>query len=451
MLKMSQTPNQQNDGRHALYFDGPEIEIRSAESGAPVRVFGYSALFNVRSQEMRTNRGKRFVEIILPGAFDNANFSDCECRYDHHLFISSRYRSGVDDKGRWFEYDHDPSDPDHVSVLAKIRRGEVRGASFMFDEPDIVDQEIVKEGPLLIRKIKRFSKIWDEGPVRKPAYRQTMVSARSLDEYPDTDLEEPTDASEPTEQRDMSGAYDANTNPTPAQKEAGNYKKGKVRVAGMAMSIENPKGSMRSGTNKEGKAWEIQMTAHYGYILGSNAGDGDNLDVFLTDDAETARLVFVIDQINPDGSFDEHKCVIGPATEADARALYLAHYEEGWTGLGAICSVPMACFRAWAMDGSTKKQPLMYGGTAGMLYAPYLEAMRTVLESGGNAAEQQRNMGGTEEEQQRNADGTPEETGGTPVEVRGTQVETGGTTAEQQQQQELLKRRKLQVRATLLG
>ena len=71
---MNQTPNLQNDGRHALYFDGPEIEIRSAEQGAPVRVFGYSALFNVRSQEMRTNRGKRFVEIILPGAFDNANF-----------------------------------------------------------------------------------------------------------------------------------------------------------------------------------------------------------------------------------------------------------------------------------------------------------------------------------------------------------------------------------------
>lgn len=448
---MNQTPNLQNDGRHALYFDGPEIEIRSAEQGAPVRVFGYSALFNVRSQEMRTNRGKRFVEIILPGAFDNANFSDCECRYDHHLFISSRYRSGVDEKGRWFEYDHDPNDPDHVSVLAKIRRGEVRGASFMFDEPDVVDQEIVREGPLLVRKIKRFTRVWDEGPVRKPAYRQTTVNARSLDEYRDTDLEEPTDA---TEQRDMSGAYDANTSPTDAQKEAGNYKKGKVRVAGMAMSIENPKGSMRSGTDKDGKAWQIQMTAHYGYILGSMASDGDNLDVFLTDDAETARLVFVIDQINPDGSFDEHKCVIGPATEVDARRLYLAHYEEGWTGLGAISSVPMACFRAWAMDGTNKKQPLKYDGLR-LVFADYLEATKAVLEVGGNAAEQQRNMEGTEVEQQRNADGSPEETGGTPVEVRGTPVETGGTTAEPNgttaEQKELLKRRQLQVRATLMG
>ena len=92
----------------------------------------------------------------------------------------------------------------------------------MFDEPDVVDQEIVREGPLLVRKIKRFTRVWDEGPVRKPAYRQTTVNARSLDEYRDTDLEEPTDA---TEQRDMSGAYDANTSPTDAQKEAGNYKR----------------------------------------------------------------------------------------------------------------------------------------------------------------------------------------------------------------------------------
>ena len=73
----------------------------------------------------------------------------------------------------------------------------------------------------------------------------------------------------------------------------------------------------------------------------------------------------------------------------------------------------MACFRAWAMDGTNKKQPLKYDGLR-LVFADYLEATKAVLEVSGNAAEQQRNMEGTEVEQQRNADGSPRK----PVELR---------------------------------
>lgn len=148
--------------------------------------------------------------------------------------------------------------------------------------------------------------------------------------------------------------------PTDKQKEAGNYKVGKVRLQGMDISIENPRGSVRSGTAPDGTRWENTLAHHYGYVNGSRGADGDQIDVFLTDGAEDASVVWVIDQKNKDGSFDEHKGVIGPATEEEARAAYLANYDAGWDGLGAISSMPVEAFRAWAMDGKRKKKPLAY-------------------------------------------------------------------------------------------
>lgn len=148
--------------------------------------------------------------------------------------------------------------------------------------------------------------------------------------------------------------------PTDGQKSAGNYAKGHIRLHGMDITIENPKGSVRSGTSPDGTAWQNVMAHHYGDIRGSKGADGDAIDVFITDDAESATVAWVIDQKNSDGSFDEHKAVIGAATEADAREAYLANYDEGWDGLGAITSMPMEAFRAWALDGKRKRKPLAY-------------------------------------------------------------------------------------------
>lgn len=148
--------------------------------------------------------------------------------------------------------------------------------------------------------------------------------------------------------------------PTDGQKSAGNYAKGHIRLHGMDITIENPKSSVRSGTSPDGTAWQNVMAHHYGDIRGSKGADGDAIDVFITDDAESATVAWVIDQKNSDGSFDEHKAVIGAATEADAREAYLANYDEGWDGLGAITSMPMEAFRAWALDGKRKRKPLAY-------------------------------------------------------------------------------------------
>lgn len=147
---------------------------------------------------------------------------------------------------------------------------------------------------------------------------------------------------------------DVDTDPSDAQKEAGNYRKGHVRVDGFDISIENPKGSVRSGTDAKGNRWETQMNNDYGYIRGTQTTDGDHIDIFLSDDP-TKGSVFVVDQVNPEtGEFDEHKVMYGfPDVEA-ARAAYLSNYDEGWQGLGNITEVSKEDFKGW-LDASHRK------------------------------------------------------------------------------------------------
>ena len=182
--KMNQKDQQvMND----LHFSDASVEVRSGGDGGPVCVFGYAALFNTRSREMRTYGGKRFVEEILPGAFTKTDFGDTECRFSHQLFLaaSPTLKLGVDERGLWYEYEHDPGDPDHVAVLRKIERRDVKGSSFMFDHPDEEDQIVTKEGGVILRQIKRIKKVFDVGPVVTPAYRATTAFARSLDAQQD--------------------------------------------------------------------------------------------------------------------------------------------------------------------------------------------------------------------------------------------------------------------------
>jgi len=151
--------------------------------------------------------------------------------------------------------------------------------------------------------------------------------------------------------------------PTEGQKKSGGYKKGHPRIAGLEIAIENPAGSERSGTDPGGKKWSIKMVDHYGYVKGSIGYDKDHVDVFINpgmDVADIAEMpVFVVDQINADGSFDEHKCMMGYVTKKEASKAYLANYEKGWTGLGAITKMDMDDFKIWVMDKKETKKPLV--------------------------------------------------------------------------------------------
>lgn len=146
------------------------------------------------------------------------------------------------------------------------------------------------------------------------------------------------------------------TEPTEAQKEAGNYKKGHFSIDGYDVTIENPKGSIRRGTDASGKQWEQEMHNTYGYIRGTEGVDGDHIDVFFSEDPSQGE-VFVIDQVNKDGSFDEHKVMYGFPDIESARQAYLSNYEEGWQGLGAITPVSKEEFKKWIDSSHRKTKP----------------------------------------------------------------------------------------------
>lgn len=143
------------------------------------------------------------------------------------------------------------------------------------------------------------------------------------------------------------------TNPTEAQKEAGNYKKGHIKINGFDVTIEQPAGSVRSGKDANGKEWSVTMNNTYGYIRGTESVDGDHIDVFLGPDMNS-DMVYVVDQVNTDGSFDEHKVMMGFSSLEDARSAYLSNYEEGWKGLGNITGVALDEFKKW-IDSSIRK------------------------------------------------------------------------------------------------
>lgn len=144
------------------------------------------------------------------------------------------------------------------------------------------------------------------------------------------------------------------TNPTDAQKEAGNYKKGHIKIDGFDITIENPRGSERSGVDADGNTWSVTMNNTYGYIRGTEGVDGDHIDVFLGD---SGNGVYVVDQVNEDGSFDEHKVMYGFSSMDEAKESYLSNYSPGWKGLGNITGVSKETFKEWIDSSHRKTKP----------------------------------------------------------------------------------------------
>ena len=145
-------------------------------------------------------------------------------------------------------------------------------------------------------------------------------------------------------------------NPTEGQKEAGNYKKGRVKIDGYDVTIENPKGSVRSGKDANGKEWSVTMNNTYGYIRGTRGVDGDHIDIFLSDNPESGN-VYVIDQVDQQtGMYDESKVMYGFNSIDEAKDAYLSNYEEGWK-VGVISEVSKEEFKKWIESSTNKIKP----------------------------------------------------------------------------------------------
>jgi site-specific DNA-cytosine methylase len=162
-------------------------------------------------------------------------------------------------------------------------------------------------------------------------------------------------------ERLKSAIAETETEPTEAQKKAGNYKKGHLSFGGYDYTVETPKGVTRSGKDEQGKPWSVTMHDTYGYILGKIGVDGDHIDMFINDAADLDTFdgnVYVVDQVNPEtGEFDEHKVMYGYPSEEAATEAYLANYSKGWKGLGKVTSVTKATFDKWLESSDRKTKP----------------------------------------------------------------------------------------------
>ena len=162
-------------------------------------------------------------------------------------------------------------------------------------------------------------------------------------------------------ERLKSAISETETEPTEAQKKAGNYKKGHLSFGGYDYTVETPKGVTRSGKDEQGKPWSVTMHDTYGYILGKIGVDGDHIDMFINDAADLDTFdgyVYVVDQVNTEtGEFDEHKVMFGYPSEEAATEAYLANYSKGWKGLGKVTSVPKTTFDKWLESSDRKTKP----------------------------------------------------------------------------------------------
>ena len=145
--------------------------------------------------------------------------------------------------------------------------------------------------------------------------------------------------------------------PTQAQREAGNYRKGHVWIQGLDITIENPRGSVRSGTAPDGTKWRTVLKNDYGYIrnFARSAADSDHVDCFVGPHPDS-EMVYVVDQ-NRKGTqvFDEHKSFVGWLNSKEAKQAYLDNFDDKWDGFRAITALTMKQFKAWLKRGDTSK------------------------------------------------------------------------------------------------
>ncbi len=237
------------------------------------------------------------------------------------------------------------------AILENKRRTTAEGKRLKAIDKEIADierqqeEERMKVGKYFTEELRRR---WKNG--EHSMTRQELEQDLFMDEAEALKTE--------TAEKIAAAEAEVNTEPTEAQKKAGNYKMGHVKIDGMEISIENPKGSMRRGKEPDGTPWENEMKNTYGYIKGTTGVDGDKIDVFLSDNP-TDGDVYVVDQYNKDGSFDEHKVMYGFTSATEAEAAYLSNYSADWAKgrKVVVTGVTREEFKKWLDASDRKKKP----------------------------------------------------------------------------------------------
>lgn len=177
-MKKKQTLEHRMMTVQALQNDTEDIETRTVE--------GYAAVFNEETLIWKSDyTGYEYREVILPGAFDAADFSKCVLNYNHGGMLLARTASGtlqlvVDERG--LKLTANIADTSIGSdVFALIKRGDLSKMSFAFITNG-EEEEIDRANKIYTRKIKSVKAVYDVSIVDNPAYEGTSVNTRDKGE-----------------------------------------------------------------------------------------------------------------------------------------------------------------------------------------------------------------------------------------------------------------------------
>lgn len=144
---------------------------------------GYGIVFNKESVDLRSH-GRTFREVIRPEAVEGVDFSKVLSMHNHRSerllgnSASGTMRTGTDGIGVWYEVDL-PDSPTGEDVLVSVRRGDTPGSSFQFDIKSDGEKWSVRSGKAF-REVIAFNGVYEMGPVSEPAYPDTTIAARSM-------------------------------------------------------------------------------------------------------------------------------------------------------------------------------------------------------------------------------------------------------------------------------
>lgn len=217
-------------------------------------------------------------------------------------------------------------------------------------------------------------------PEMTPAAAATATPAAAGGVTPEvTPVTPPVTPPETIDEAARSGDAEA----TEAQQKAGNAKLGRFRLGGMVVGIETASGQMRRSHSDAPQKWEVQLKgAHYGRIQKAYSKDGELMDIFVAEGAprDYDGPVYVVNQGREDGSFDEHKVIVGADSPEVAEALYSAQYNEGFARTQSVATFSSAkAFRKWAQGASKRTAPAKGDGP---LWTPPAKATEKPTEKG---------------------------------------------------------------------
>lgn len=167
------------------YFAVKELRIAepSAESGGIGILEGYAAVYDSWSEDLGF-----FKERIKRGAFKSAlKGSDCRALFNHDpSLILGRQSAGTlrleeDGNGLFMSVDL-PDTQCARDLVVSVNRGDITQQSFQFEVEEDEWVEDRKSGRAE-RTITRFKEVFDVSPVTFPAYTDTTVAKRSLDNF----------------------------------------------------------------------------------------------------------------------------------------------------------------------------------------------------------------------------------------------------------------------------